>query len=193
MSDEVAIRRAVLTETDTLADLYLDSQRAVVPETSLDQQTARKWVRKAVVFHEVWVLAGPEGEPVGLLALSERDLEVLDVAPAHRGHGYGTLLMEHAKSSRPGGLRMRLAKGRTDSREFLTRNGFVSQSTQEPYWEDFVWDRSSEPARAADQEMRTGVPLTGMEAAAGAVPPSMDVTTVAPDGADTLPELASSV
>jgi len=145
MTTNVSLRRATLGESDRLARLYLDSQRHVGTAASrgaLNDDVAQRWLRKAVIHNEVWVLERTYEEfaqLAGLLALSDDELDILDVHPQHRGRGYGNLLITHAKKRRPGGLRARLSHGKHDERAFLVRHGFTPRKHQTTPWEDLLW------------------------------------------------------
>lgn len=145
MTVNVTLRRASLNESDRLARLYLDSQRHVGTAASrgaLKDDVAQRWLRKAVIHNEVWVLERQFEESAqlaGMLALTENELDLLDVHPQHRGRGYGEMLIAHAKKRRPGGLRARLSHGKHDARAFLVRHGFTPQKHQSTPWEDLLW------------------------------------------------------
>lgn len=141
----VTLRRATLNESERLSRLYLDSQRYVGTAASrgaLSDDVVQRWLRKAVIHNEVWVLERRFEEfaqLAGLLALTEDEIDILDVHPQHRGRGYGALLIAHAKKRRPGGLRARLAHGKADARAFLVQHGFTPQRHQSTPWEDLLW------------------------------------------------------
>ncbi len=164
MHCRTSLRRATLAEIDALAEVYVDSRVKsgdTATRRSVDPDVVRRWLRKAVIHSEVWVLERvaesdnaesneAEGdEPTisiaGVLALSDQDIEALDVAPSFRGLGYGDALITHAKSCRPRGLKARIPSGQRESRDFLVRHGFTPQSTQDSPWDDLVW-RNEEPS-----------------------------------------------
>ena len=152
MTSGTVVRRATLDETEALAQVYIDSRlkSADAGQRDLSFDVVHRWLRKSVIFNEVWVLEtvehGPTGEPAeviaGVLALTDRELDALDVDPRYRGRGYGDALLAHAKEQRPKGLRARVAHGQEATREFLVRNGFEpapAGAAGTDLWEDLVW------------------------------------------------------
>lgn len=152
MLEHDGLRRARTEDTDRVARLYLASQgtnSTAASRAALDPQVVQRWLRKAVLHDEVWVLEEQYGRLIGMLALSGTELEALDVDPSMRRRGLGRLLVEHAKSRRPGGLRARLAHGRHDARAFLTGHGFHADGRLGGAWEELSWRLSGRTASAA--------------------------------------------
>lgn len=164
MTSGTAVRRATLDETEAVAQVYVDS-RLKSPDAGqrdLSFDVVHRWLRKSVIFNEVWVLEtvehGPTGESAvviaGVLALTDREIDALDVDPRYRGQGFGDALLSHAKERRPKGLRARVAQGQNATREFLVRNGFepASPGTEgTDLWEDLVWRADRPVAQVSAQ------------------------------------------
>ena len=61
------------------------------------------------------------------IELDDHHLDQLFVDPVHKGHGIGTLLLNHAKSKMPGGMWLRTAKSNTPAIKFYQRHGFTHE------------------------------------------------------------------
>lgn len=93
---------------------------------------------------ETWVLASPDGPPIGLLlvALGRQNLRIEDlgVAPGHQGQGHGTRLLRHAirRARRHDKARITL-EVRPDNLPALAlyqKAGFRRAGTRPRYYED---------------------------------------------------------
>jgi GNAT superfamily N-acetyltransferase len=73
---------------------------------------------------DAW-LAERDGEPVGVLVIEGDLLDQLYVVPAAQGTGVGGALLAHAKSVRPGGLRLWVFVSNEPARAFYAARGFV--------------------------------------------------------------------
>lgn len=112
-----------------MADLWLRSQAASVPAIPPPVHTdaeVTQWFTSVVLpEREVWVVDGGTG-PVGLMVLEGDWVDQLYVNPSATGRGIGTLLIEHAKGLRVGGLQLWTFAANVGARRFYERHGFVA-------------------------------------------------------------------
>jgi GNAT superfamily N-acetyltransferase len=147
MTDVAMLRRANPQDVTRMTRVVVESQRAdrgAASRAIVQPSLVERWMRKAVIHDEVWVIEREYGEVAGVLALSGTQLDVLDVTPALRGKGFGRMLVDKAKARRPGGLRARMTGSGHDARRFLLHHGFTSEPSlvsQELRW------RAGAPAR----------------------------------------------
>jgi GNAT superfamily N-acetyltransferase len=73
--------------------------------------------------HEVWVIEDA-GRIVGFAGLSKGWLDHLYVDPGSQGAGFGSMLLEHAKSIQPEGLQLWVFQKNVGARRFYERHGF---------------------------------------------------------------------
>lgn len=141
--DEVSIRPAVKADIPRLAQIFVASQRAhgnSVDHSGVTVDRVMAWMVNALVLDEIWALK-VGGDPVGLFALTNRELDILDVRPDMRRRGYGARLMEAAKVQRPQGLIAKVGRNRGIARSFVTRQGFRSTGEWEGDVEVLEWRR----------------------------------------------------
>ena len=90
----------------------------------------RRWLREELVpASETWVAVDQAGRVVGLMALSDRMVEQLYVAPRWIGRGLGSRFIELAKARRPGGLELWSFQANHRARRFYERKGFIEVET----------------------------------------------------------------
>ncbi len=127
-ADQVIIRRALASEADAIADLYVASRRdasAFIPTVHTDDET-RAWVSRYLVPRlEVWVVESA-GILLGMMALEDELVDQLYVAPAAQRRGLGDRLIAHAKKLRPARLRLYTFQHNTPARRFYEARGFVA-------------------------------------------------------------------
>jgi GNAT superfamily N-acetyltransferase len=127
-TDQVAIRRALTSEADAIADLYVASRRgasAFIPTVHTDDET-RAWVSGYLVPRlEVWV-AESDGILLGMMALEDNLVDQLYISPAAQRRGVGDLLLAHAKKLRPARLRLYTFQRNAPARRFYETRGFVA-------------------------------------------------------------------
>jgi GNAT superfamily N-acetyltransferase len=125
----LSVRRATPQDAEALAELYLRAREAAVPAIPPPvhpPSDALRWMRSRTDAPgcELWL--AEEGEEVlGLLLLEESWVHSLYVAPGRTAEGIGTLLVDLAKSLRPGGLGLWVFVTNTGARRFYERHGFV--------------------------------------------------------------------
>jgi ribosomal protein S18 acetylase RimI-like enzyme len=123
----LAPRLAISAESRRVADLWLASRRASIPQIpppTHGDDDVRDWFEH-VVFpsFEVWVFESA-GEMVALMILSEEWIEQLHVHPDWTGRGLGSRLVDLAKQRRPS-LDLWTFESNDGAKRFYERHGFV--------------------------------------------------------------------
>lgn len=126
---EPLLRRARRDEARELAQLYLASRRASVPQIPLpvhtDEEVEEYFAESVLTSCEVWVFE-QAGELVALMALSGAtacELEQLYVHPSRTGQGLGSAMVAQAKSARSS-LGLWTFEANAGARRFYGRHGF---------------------------------------------------------------------
>ena len=126
------IRRALPTEAEPLATLWLRSRAAsvpAVPPTVHTGQEVLRWMEELVLSsREVWV-ADSGGEVLALLVLDGPWIDQLYVDPSATGCGIGGDLVRHAMLRRPDGLELWTFQSNSGARRFYEGLGFVAVAT----------------------------------------------------------------
>ncbi|MEG8275393.1 GNAT family N-acetyltransferase [Streptomyces sp. AHA2] len=126
--NDVVVRRAAGSDAAAVADVWLRSFAAALPDVRrahTDDQV-RAWVRDVLVpGEETWV-ATVRGSVVGMMVLGDEDLDQLYLHPAWQGRGIGSRLVDLAKRLRPTGLRLWTFQVNASARRFYERHGFVA-------------------------------------------------------------------
>lgn len=121
-------RRARIDEAGDIADCWLRARAAsvpVIPPPVHRDAEVRAWFQAVVVpKREVWVTEVEEAA-VALLVLDGGWVDQLYVDPAHIGRGFGTELLNLAKSRRPAGLQLWTFEANIGAHRFYERHGFV--------------------------------------------------------------------
>jgi putative acetyltransferase len=111
------------------------------------------------VFHgdiaarcDVWV-AEEQGVVVGFLAMRSSYIDRLYVDPSHQRSGWGTRLLEHARSLSPRGLELHTHVRNHPARAFYEKHGFVAVR----------FGTSPPPESAPDVEYHWRAPARGGE------------------------------
>jgi GNAT superfamily N-acetyltransferase len=121
-----ALRRASIENADAVADVWLQSFAAALPSVRLahTETQVRSWIRDVVIAGaETWIL-DLAGQVVGMMSIADDDIDQLYLDPSWRGKGLGGLLVAHAKSLRPAGLRLWTFQVNTPAIRFYERHGF---------------------------------------------------------------------
>ncbi len=146
-AEDAVLRRACPDDITRMARVYVRSQHhdgTAADRHGITQETVSRWMLRALQLDEIWLLERSYGEIVGLLALTGGEIDILDVEPTLRRRGYGTRLMDAAKSLRPGGLSAWIGQGRPSARSFLAGQGFVTLGTRSNGIEKLIWGPSSD-------------------------------------------------
>lgn len=94
----VTTRRAVLSDTESIAEQYLRARRAAatagtIPPLVHADDKVRRWIADQVVASlECWVACSPDAL-LGMLVLEREWIEQLYVDPDLTGHGIGAELV----------------------------------------------------------------------------------------------------
>lgn len=125
-SGAIELRRATGSDAGALAELYLRSFRAAMPSISLvhtDQQV-REWFPTVLATRETWIAVSAEDGILGLLALSDDEVEHLYVDPSCWRSGIGSKLVGLAKRRRSEGLSLYAFQVNEAALAFYARHGF---------------------------------------------------------------------
>ncbi|ASY33322.1 MULTISPECIES: GNAT family N-acetyltransferase [unclassified Streptomyces] len=127
--DVIVLRRAGKSDARGAADVWLRSFAAALPgvRRAHSDDEVREWFTYVVVpGMETWVAETGGGDLVGVLALSDDELEQLYLSPEARGQGLGERFVALAKERRPAGLDLWTFQVNTPARRFYERHGFVA-------------------------------------------------------------------
>lgn len=174
----VAIRRAVETDADGVAQVQLDAWRATYDfPLAHPDDAVRRWTRETLLpGTEAWVAVEPDGRIVAMMALSENMLEQLYVVPRWIGRGLGSRLLAIAKERRPNGLDLYTFQANTRARRFYEARRFVVVAMGDGAGNDegqpdirYAW----RPGTAADLVVpsRDGTPLAVFRTGSADGPP----------------------
>lgn len=156
MAAEVTIRRAVIDEAETIADLWLRSRAASVPAipppVHTDDEVRRHFSEVLVPKRETWIAEAASGEIVGVLVLHDAWLDQLYIDPAWTGRGIGSRLLELAKIRRPEGLGLWAFQANGGALAFYERHGFIEVDSTDDDNEEgapdvrYEWRSPSDPS-----------------------------------------------
>ncbi|MEU6626539.1 GNAT family N-acetyltransferase [Streptomyces litmocidini] len=127
-TDELLLRRAAASDAAEVAEVWLRSYAAALPDVrrAHTDEEVRSWIRHVVVpGQETWV-ATADGTVVAMMVLGDEELDQLYVDPPWRGHGIGDRLVELAKQRRATGLALWTFQVNAPARRFYERHGFVA-------------------------------------------------------------------
>ncbi|ROQ32194.1 N-acetylglutamate synthase-like GNAT family acetyltransferase [Streptomyces sp. PanSC19] len=127
-TDELLLRRAAASDAAEVAEVWLRSYAAALPDVrrAHTDEEVRSWIRRVVVpGQETWV-ATADGTVVAMMVLGDEELDQLYVDPPWRGHGIGDRLVELAKQRRATGLALWTFQVNAPARRFYERHGFVA-------------------------------------------------------------------
>lgn len=134
---DLVIRPAGREDADALADLFWAARQAAYPAMPRSVHTREEcghWFREVLgelprtvpmpADRETW-LAERDGSLVGYLILDPVWLDSLYVRPDLVGQGIGSVLLDLAKSLRPGGFSLWVFETNVRAQEFYARHGLV--------------------------------------------------------------------
>jgi putative acetyltransferase len=117
------IRQALPADAGVIGDIFVrarDEMTYLPPITDDVRPKLGGWITER---HEVWV-AEDRGRLLGFAGLSSGWLDHLYIDPGAQGRGYGSLLLQHAKSLQPQGIRLWVFQKNAGARRFYERHGF---------------------------------------------------------------------
>jgi ribosomal protein S18 acetylase RimI-like enzyme len=120
------IRRADARDAPAVAELWLQSFRAALPSVSITHtdDEVRHWIRDvAIEQQETWLICVGD-EIAGMMTLNDGNIDQLYLSPSRRGQGLGDLLIAHAKTRYPDGLRLWTFQVNHAAVAFYRRHGF---------------------------------------------------------------------
>jgi ribosomal protein S18 acetylase RimI-like enzyme len=123
---EVVIRRAKAADAPIVAEVWLASFHAGLPTVRLahSDEEVRGWVAAVLIpERETW-LAEFGGQIVGMMALTDDELDQLYLRPDWRGRGLGDRFVALAKQRRPAGLSLYAFQVNESACRFYERHGF---------------------------------------------------------------------
>jgi GNAT superfamily N-acetyltransferase len=121
----VEIRRAELSDAETVADVFVTARLGMTYLPPLDIAGASAYIREQVVPElETWV-ALEERRIVGFAAVDGEDLAHLYVVPAAQGQGVGTALFDLVKALHADGFELWVFQRNEGARRFYERHGCV--------------------------------------------------------------------
>lgn len=126
MSTDLLTRPAEPDDLPEVAELYLATRRASVPQMPPlvhSDDNVRAYVARLPETKEVWV--AERDDIVGFLVLADAWLDSLYVGPAHQSSGVGSTLLDLAKARRPEGFGLWVFASNTSARGFYHRHGLV--------------------------------------------------------------------
>lgn len=137
MHTDLVVRPAEHGDAGTLADLFWDARQAAYPAMPHSVHTREEcghWFREVLgelprtnpmpADRETWV-AERDGAVVGYLILDPAWLDSLYVRPDLVGQGIGSVLLDLAKSLRPGGFSLWVFESNVRAQRFYARHGLV--------------------------------------------------------------------
>jgi GNAT superfamily N-acetyltransferase len=118
-----SIRQASPDDAGVIGGIFVRARDAMpylprIPDA--DRPKLGGWI---TARHEVWVIQDG-GRIVGFAGLSKGWLDHLYMDPDSHGAGFGSMLLEHAKSLQPEGLQLWVFQKNVGARRFYERHGF---------------------------------------------------------------------
>jgi len=123
------VRRAHGHEARALADVWLRSRRASIPDipppVHSDDEVRGFFATVVIPTRDTWVVEA-DGRIVALMVLHDDWIDQLYVDPDWAGRGLGSELLAVAKTLRPSGLQLWAFESNARARRFYERHGFVA-------------------------------------------------------------------
>ncbi len=151
----VEIARAMPADAASVADIWLRTRKASIPEipapVHTDDEVKAFFLGVVLRSMETWVAV--EERMVGLLVLDGGWVDHLYVDPPHQGRGIGAALLRHARIRRPSGLQLWTFQSNAGAQRFYERHGFVAVETTDGDNEEgapdvrYQWSPSAEERR----------------------------------------------
>jgi GNAT superfamily N-acetyltransferase len=122
------LRRASADDAEVIADIDIAARREAMPTVrwAHPPEAVRRWMREVLLStHEVW-LPEEDGAVLGYMALHDDWVAQLYVRPGFWRRGIGSLMLGHAKASRPRGLRLWCFQVNARARAFYETHEFTA-------------------------------------------------------------------
>jgi GNAT superfamily N-acetyltransferase len=117
------IRRATPADADAVGRVFVAARDEMTYLPRVDD-AARTWLGSLFVErHRLWVWER-DGEIAGFVGVDGDLVSHLYVAPAAQGRGFGTALLDHAKTVSPERLELWVFQRNEGARRFYERHGF---------------------------------------------------------------------
>lgn len=125
------IRRATAADAAAVADVYVRSRHAAVPDIpplTPPEEGVRRWLSGVVLAgSEVWVAEAASRAVVALMLLDDDWIHQLYVDPDWTGRGIGAELVAVAKRRSPDGLQLWTFQSNRRAHRFYERHGFTAE------------------------------------------------------------------
>jgi putative acetyltransferase len=118
-----AIRQASPDDADVIGGIFVRARDVMTYLPRIPERDRPKLGGWITARHEVWMIEDG-GRIVGFAGLSKGWLDHLYMDPGSQGAGFGSLLLEHAKSLQPEGLQLWVFQKNAGARRFYERHGF---------------------------------------------------------------------
>jgi ribosomal protein S18 acetylase RimI-like enzyme len=153
------IRRLKGEEIQAAVDVWVRARWNAQPRLEermgyTDDQNLAFFRDVVAMEHQVW-LALQGDKVLGLMALSDGEIDQLHIDPEHQNHGVGSALLKKARELYPEGLGLFTHQRNETARRFYERKGFVAvRFGVSPHPESepdvrYEWKRAQHPSPAA--------------------------------------------
>ena len=127
MGNDWKVRRAPITDAESIAAIFVSSRRAAMPYLPIlyTNSEVLHWIKDVVLRNSRVILAVSDDHRAGGFAsVQDGALEHLYVSPQLQGQGLGTLLLAAARKESPQRLRLQVFQRNGPARHFYERRGF---------------------------------------------------------------------
>ena len=123
----IEVRPARAEEWQRCVDIHRAAWRGMtfVPQNLHSPAEDRVWMRERVFGRQYVLVAEIAGEVVGFLSMAEGMVNNLYVQPGFQNQGVGSALLETAKASSAGSLRLWVFEPNKGAIRFYERHGFT--------------------------------------------------------------------
>jgi ribosomal protein S18 acetylase RimI-like enzyme len=128
--NKTVLRRAILTDAEAIAIVYLTSRKELVAFAPLvhSDEDIYLWVREELLLIEQVMVAEEDGVIIGVMSLVKKEeiglIKQLYILPTAVGRGIGTLMVEMAKSILGSPIQLYTFQENIRARQFYEGHGF---------------------------------------------------------------------